>query len=89
MRREAFAELTPSPRGGWAGGLPALGRGRGPRGLERSASPTRSRSATTMRPPALGYDREEARDAARELLGAREHIGWRQAGAVLASYRAL
>ena len=33
--------------------------------------------------------REEARAAARELLGAREHIGWRQADAVLASYRVL
>jgi hypothetical protein len=42
-----------------------------------------------IRPPALSYDREKAQAAARELLGSREHIGWRQADAVLASYRAL
>ena len=89
MRRQAFAALTPFPEGGMGWGVclhwAAVAEREGWNVGIADAVPVRH----DLRPPALGYDREEARAAARELLGAREHIGWRQADAVLASYRAL
>ena len=89
MGRQAFATLAPFPEGGMGWGVclhwAAVAEREGWNVGIADAVPVRH----DIRPPALGYDREEARAAARELLGAREHIGWRQADAVLASYRAL
>ena len=89
MARETFATLTPFPEGGMGWGVclhwAAVAEREGWSVGIADAVPVRH----DMRPPALDYDREEARAAARELLGAREHIGWRQADVVLATYRAL
>jgi hypothetical protein len=89
MSRQAFATLAPFPEGGMGWGVclhwAAVARREGWNVGIADAVPVRH----DLRPPALGYEREEARAAARELLGAREHIGWRQADTVLASYRVL
>jgi hypothetical protein len=89
MGRQAFAALAPFPEGGMGWGVclhwAAVARREGWNVGIADAVPVRH----DIRPPALGYDREEARVAARELLDAREHIGWRQADTVLDCYRAL
>jgi hypothetical protein len=41
------------------------------------------------RPAGAGYDADQARAAARELLAARPHITWEQAGEVLERHRGL
>ena len=87
IRRRAFEALTPFPEAGMGWGIclhwAAVAEREGWNVGIADAVPVRH----DIRPPALSYDREKAQAAARELLDAREHIGWRQADAVLASYR--
>lgn len=88
MRREAFAALTPFPEEGMGWGVclhwAAVAKREGWRLGIADAVPVGHDS----RPPAESYDRAEALAAARELLRSREHIGWREAGEVLARHRA-
>jgi hypothetical protein len=87
--REAFAELHPFPEEGmgWGADLvwAAVAARRGWRLGVADAVPVRH----DLRPTAAGYDREAAREGAQRLLGAREHIGWREAGEVIATHRRL
>jgi hypothetical protein len=89
MRAEAFAELAPFPEDGMGWGIclhwAAVAARSGWRVGIADAVPARH----DVRPPARGYDREEARAGAAELLRGREHIGWREAETVLATYREL
>jgi hypothetical protein len=89
MQRQAFETLTPFPEAGMGWGIclhwAALAEREGWNVGIADAVPVRHE----IRPPALSYDREKAQAAARELLGSREHIGWREADAVLARYRTL
>ena len=89
MRRDAFAALTPFPEGGMGWGVclhwAALAKRHGWKLAIADAVPVRH----DLRPPASGYDRGAAHAAAAELLRTREHIGWREAGTVLATYRRL
>ena len=89
LRGGAFAALQPFPEAGmgWGADLhwAAVAARRGWRLGVADAIPARH----DLRPTATGYDREEAREEALRLLAAREHIGWREAGEVVATHRRL
>src|SRR5215210_5768049 len=79
IRREAFAQLSPFPEDGMGWGVDlhwaAVAERNGWKLGVADAVPIRH----DLRAPAVDYDREAARDAARRLLRVREHIGWREA----------
>jgi hypothetical protein len=89
IRRLVLEELRPFPEQGMGWGVclhwAALAERRGWKLGVADAVPVRH----DLRPPASGYDRAAAVAAARRLLEEREHIDWRQAGTVLATYRRL
>jgi hypothetical protein len=89
MRSEVFAELSPFPEAGMGWGIclhwAAVAERRGWKLGIADAVPVRH----DLRPPAADYDRAAAGAAALELLRDREHLDWRRAGSVLASYRRL
>jgi hypothetical protein len=89
MRRGALAELAPFPEHGMGWGAclhwAAVAERHGWRLGIADAVPVRH----DLRPPASGYDRAAAREAAAALLREREHIDWRDADQVLASQRRL
>jgi hypothetical protein len=89
MRRHALAELVPFPEQGMGWGAclhwAAVAERRGWKLGIADAVPVRH----DLRPPASGYDRAAAREAAAALLREREHIDWRDADIVLATHRQL
>jgi hypothetical protein len=89
MHRETYRELAPFPESGMGWGIclhwAAVAERRGWRLGVADAVPVRH----DLRRPTSGYDAGAAREAARELLGAREHITHVDAEQVLASYRTL
>jgi hypothetical protein len=89
IRRPVLEELLPFPEQGMGWGVclhwAALAERRGWKLGVADAVPVRH----DLRPPASGYDRAAAVAAARRLLEEREHIDWRQADTVLATYRRL
>jgi hypothetical protein len=89
VSRRAFAELHPFPEEGmgWGADLhwAAVAKRLGWRLGVADAVPVRH----DLRPTAAGYDAEAAREGAARLLAAREHIGWHEAGEVIATHRRL
>ncbi|MSO42050.1 MAG: hypothetical protein EXQ70_09210 [Solirubrobacterales bacterium] len=89
ISRRAWRELTPFPEAGMGWGLclhwAALAESRGWRLGVIDAVPIRHES----RPPAEGYGREAAAEAAIDLLGSREHLTHEEAGRTLATYSGL
>jgi hypothetical protein len=89
MSRRAFAELNPFPEEGmgWGADLhwAAVAKRLGWRMGVADAVPVRH----DLRSTATGYDAGAAREGAARLLAAREHIGWSEAGEVIATHRRL